>query len=101
MLFGVSDQQNQLIKQHTVVRVPDKTWAVLSPDQAKTLGAKQKQMPVQAQQAQQMQMKQGVQAKMMAYMQAHPTASAAEQKAQANAFAAELATSAIKQQVSK
>ncbi|RRG17919.1 DUF4811 domain-containing protein [Weissella viridescens] len=101
MMFGVSDQQNQLIKQHTLVRVPSKTWVVMTPSQAKSLGAKQKQMPMQAQQAQQMQMKQAVQAKMMAYMQAHPTATSAQQKAQANAYAAEIATSALKQQDSK
>ncbi|MBM7617122.1 hypothetical protein JOC36_000671 [Weissella uvarum] len=101
MMFGISEQQNKLVKQRTVVTVPSKTWVVLTPEQAKQLGAKQKQMSPKMQQMQQAQMKQAVTQKMTAYMQAHPDATAAQQKAQTKAISSEMATTAVKQQLSE
>ncbi|KRN76710.1 DUF4811 domain-containing protein [Weissella minor] len=99
LLFGISDQQNELVKETTTVTVPEKTWVVMSPKQAEELGKQQQKMPAQAREMQAKQTETAVKEQMMAYMQKHPDASAAEQKAQSEAMASEMAVKAIKTQL--
>lgn len=40
MLFGIGDENNELVKQTNVVEVPKSSWIVLTADQAKELGTK-------------------------------------------------------------
>lgn len=37
LIFGVGGEQNELVKQHSVVTVPKDTWLVLTQDQVKKI----------------------------------------------------------------
>ncbi len=47
LLFGIGGEQNTLVKQHSVVSVPQDTWLVLTQSQVETLTKKAPQMQAQ------------------------------------------------------
>lgn len=82
LLFAVGGEGHSLAKQTSVVTVPKDTWVVMTPAQAKQVQKQQAAAATDpaAAQAQQAQMQAGVQAKVQAFMQDNPNASAQEVK---------------------
>ncbi|GAK30478.1 hypothetical protein WOSG25_030750 [Weissella oryzae SG25] len=91
LLFEVGGQGGELVSRVKTVTVPKATWVVMTPQEAKTMQAQQAQAQSNpaAAAAQQSQMKMAVEAKVAAYMQAHPRAQQSEIQAATKTATAE------------
>lgn len=98
-LLDFGGEGHSLVKQTTTVTVPKNTWVVLSAQQAKQVTAKQKAASQNkaAAAAQQKQMRDAIQAKVTAYIEANPKASANDIANYSKEATAEMTASAMKQ----
>ncbi|XZO08095.1 DUF4811 domain-containing protein [Weissella paramesenteroides] len=98
-LLDFGGEGHSLVKQTTTVTVPKNTWVVLSAKQAKQVTAKQKAASQNkaAAAAQQKQMRDAIQAKVTAYIEANPKASANDIANYSKEATAEMTASAMKQ----
>ncbi|MFC4652375.1 DUF4811 domain-containing protein [Lactococcus nasutitermitis] len=61
VLFGIGDENKELVKQHSVVSVPKDTWLVLTADQVKELQKKAPEMAAAAKKEQEAQVQAAIQ----------------------------------------
>lgn len=99
--FDFADNDHQLISQRTTVTLPENSWVVMTPAQAKKLATLQKQLSTAEKNEQEQMMRQAIQEKVRVYQQNNPQASAQEIASYSQRLTAELSVKALNQTLQK